>query len=237
MKQYEDLAQKLFQIERNLSKSTFDIRDISEIIPASIMVHSLKKGMPDRIVYMNAWGCQNLGVELEALNLMQQEYYNQFFIREESEAIFPKILAYCTEGDYSKQLNFFQRVKLYKKDKHSWFYTVCKLVSAEADSVDQKMIMLSSPVEGVGNLMNRVKRVLDENEYISLHYKVFALLTKREKEILSLLSMGKSSAEIADLLFISKETVSTHRKNILGKLKVKSFAEMYRFALTFELTE
>ncbi len=56
-------------------------------------------------------------------------------------------------------------------------------------------------------------------------------LTKREKEILYLLSIGKSSFEIACQLFISKETVSTHRKNIIKKLGVKSFAELLRLAI------
>ncbi|TGN22580.1 LuxR family transcriptional regulator [Empedobacter tilapiae] len=83
--------------------------------------------------------------------------------------------------------------------------------------------------------MEKVKRVLDENEYIRNNYKKFALLTKREKEILTLLSIGKSSMEIADQLFISKETVATHRKNIIRKLDVKSFAELLRFALAFDL--
>lgn len=232
MKNYDDIEQKLFQIERNLSKDSFDIADISEIIPASIMVHSLSKGAPQQILYMNEWGCNNLGVELEELNSLREQYYEQFFIREETNAIIPQLLSYCNEGDYSRQLNFFQRVKLYKSDKHRWFYTVCKLLDKNDT---QQLIMLSTPIEGTGTLMEKVKKVLDENEYIRLHYKKFALLTKREKEILALLSGGKSSAEIADLLHISKETVSTHRKNIIKKLEVKSFTELLRFALAFDL--
>jgi len=97
--------------------------------------------------------------------------------------------------------------------------------------------MLSSPIEGVGTLMEKVQKVLEENEYISLNYKKFALLTKREKEILRLICLGKSSAGIAEELFISKQTVATHRKNLLKKLNVQSFAELLRFAMAFELVE
>lgn len=43
------------------------------------------------------------------------------------------------------------------------------------------------------------------------------LLSKREKEILYLLAEGKASKEIAELLYISKHTVDTHRKNLLRK--------------------
>ena len=43
------------------------------------------------------------------------------------------------------------------------------------------------------------------------------VLSSREKEILRLVGEGKSSQEIADLLHIGKNTVATHRKNIIKK--------------------
>jgi DNA-binding CsgD family transcriptional regulator len=61
-----------------------------------------------------------------------------------------------------------------------------------------------------------------EPSYIDVKAKkVFStansLLTKRENEVLSLLTDGKNSIEISKLLFISKQTIDTHRKNILKK--------------------
>ena len=56
------------------------------------------------------------------------------------------------------------------------------------------------------------------------------VLSEREKEILSLIGIGKPSKEIADLLFISKNTVSRHRQNILSKLQVRNSIEAYRIA-------
>ena len=57
------------------------------------------------------------------------------------------------------------------------------------------------------------------------------LLTMREKEILHLISKGLVSREIADLLFISVNTVNTHRQNIIGKLEVSNTSEAVRYAL------
>ena len=56
------------------------------------------------------------------------------------------------------------------------------------------------------------------------------ILSEREKEILRLIGSGKPSKEIADLLFISKNTVSRHLQNILNKLQVKNSTEAYRIA-------
>ncbi len=55
-------------------------------------------------------------------------------------------------------------------------------------------------------------------------------LSKRELEILKLVIKGKTSEEIGDILFISPLTVSTHRRNILKKTKVKSNIELLSLA-------
>lgn len=57
------------------------------------------------------------------------------------------------------------------------------------------------------------------------------LLSNREKEILYLISQGKSSQEIADTLFISKTTVDTHRKNMCRKLELQGSHALLQYAL------
>lgn len=51
-------------------------------------------------------------------------------------------------------------------------------------------------------------------------------LSKREKEILELILQGNTSQQIADELFISKNTVDTHRRNILDKNNLKNMHEL-----------
>jgi DNA-binding NarL/FixJ family response regulator len=60
-------------------------------------------------------------------------------------------------------------------------------------------------------------------------------LTERETEVLELLARGKSYSIIADELFIHKETVKTHLKNIYSKLHVKSKAAAIEVALQNKL--
>jgi DNA-binding NarL/FixJ family response regulator len=57
-------------------------------------------------------------------------------------------------------------------------------------------------------------------------------LTIREREVLKLITEGKSNKEIADLLFISIRTVEHHRANITAKLKAKNTADLIRYALS-----
>ena len=60
-------------------------------------------------------------------------------------------------------------------------------------------------------------------------------LTTRETEVLELLSKGKSYTNIAEQLFVDKETIRTHIKNIYWKLEVHSKAEAIEKAIKDKL--
>jgi DNA-binding NarL/FixJ family response regulator len=55
-------------------------------------------------------------------------------------------------------------------------------------------------------------------------------LTPREVEIIGLIKLGLNSAEIAQKLFLSEETVKSHRKNIHFKLGITKISELIHFA-------
>lgn len=60
-------------------------------------------------------------------------------------------------------------------------------------------------------------------------------ITKREKEILTLLLSGKGNKEIAEALNISKRTAEVHRFNLMKKLKVKNLMELSNKATEYSL--
>jgi DNA-binding NarL/FixJ family response regulator len=58
------------------------------------------------------------------------------------------------------------------------------------------------------------------------------MLTRRETEVLKLIADGLTNSEIADKLFISVQTVDSHRKNLLKKFKAKNRAELTKIAFS-----
>jgi DNA-binding NarL/FixJ family response regulator len=56
-------------------------------------------------------------------------------------------------------------------------------------------------------------------------------LTKREKEVLQLISEGLTNNQVAEKLFISPLTVDSHRKNLLTKLDVNNTASLIKLAV------
>lgn len=57
------------------------------------------------------------------------------------------------------------------------------------------------------------------------------VLTPRERQLVQLVAEGYSTQQIADRLCISGKTVATHRENVLSKLKLRSIAQLTRYAI------
>lgn len=83
--------------------------------------------------------------------------------------------------------------------------------------------------EVTGKMMKRLTRPQAQ----PLHEE----LTKREREILLLITKGRSNQEIADELFITLKTVKTHVSNILSKLDVSDRTQAVIYAFKHQLVE
>jgi len=229
----KDLAtSQIFSLENKLSSGEYSFSEIGEFIPGAVMVQDL--GIP-QVTYMNDWGCETLGHSMDEINALGSEYYEKFFPGQ-GMSLLHGMKGFFERADRTETYGFFQQVKVCPKFNFSWFYTICKhMLENGRDQKPTSLFLLSIPMSGMDPLVRKVNKLLDGNEFVVKHYREFALLTKREKEIIALLTEGKSSPEIADQLFISRHTVSTHRKNIASKLNITSFAELLKFAIAFDL--
>ncbi|HNP07294.1 MAG TPA: response regulator transcription factor [Cyclobacteriaceae bacterium] len=80
---------------------------------------------------------------------------------------------------------------------------------------------LDEITKGGAPMSSKIARMVIDN----FHLNPNTPLTKRETEILQLISEGKTYTQISEELFISKETSKTHIKNIYSKLQVRSKSE------------
>jgi two-component system response regulator NreC len=103
-------------------------------------------------------------------------------------------------------------------------------------------------------LVNAIRIVVDNKTYISpaisdvvvenymrqypdAKESVFSILSKREREVLQLLTEGKPTKQIARRLHISAKTVEVHRLNLMSKLKIDSIAQLTKYAIQEGLTQ
>lgn len=65
---------------------------------------------------------------------------------------------------------------------------------------------------------------------------VYSILTPREREVLQLLSEGKTTRQVASHLQVSIKTVETYRKQIMDKLDIHNIADLTKYAIKEGLT-
>lgn len=82
------------------------------------------------------------------------------------------------------------------------------------------------------HLMNELNRHIMEKSFINTKRPFFNSLSLREKEILLHIITSRTSKQIAAGLNIAEDTVKTHRKNIMRKLKC-TLAELERYRVFY----
>lgn len=91
---------------------------------------------------------------------------------------------------------------------------------------------LESVAAGEIFIQEEIKQEMS-NQFLGLtKNKYIEIPTPREREILAFIANGLTSQEIADRLFISLNTVETHRRNLINKFQAKNMAEMIHIAIT-----
>jgi two-component system, NarL family, response regulator NreC len=98
---------------------------------------------------------------------------------------------------------------------------------------DQLIDAINTVYQGKKYLSNKITEVLIQ-DYLNNEEENTGNdqdLSERESEILKLIAEGKSTREIADLLFISVKTIGTHKQHILEKLNLKSSADIIKYAI------
>lgn len=135
----------------------------------------------------------------------------------------------------------YPNVKVLALSMHAESGYIIKMLEAGAsgyllkDAGKEEMIRAIRTVdEGNTYYSQRVSSAILEhlaNPAKSQKEKTAASLTRREMEILRLITEEYSNPEIAEKLFISIRTVDTHRRNLLEKLGVKNTAGLVKYAI------
>jgi len=90
---------------------------------------------------------------------------------------------------------------------------------------------LSMLMQGKIYLSRHISRVAFKlDEFQNSDFYQLTNLSEREKNIIQLIADGLMEDKIAEVLFISKHTVHTHKKNIFKKLQLHTNADLVKFA-------
>jgi DNA-binding CsgD family transcriptional regulator len=202
-----------------------------EKLPGIVIVHNLKDWS---VAFMSRKGMEYLRVTKEELDAMGADYHKRFFNAEESKEYVPKVLGMLERNNDDESLSVFQQVRADAGSDWNWFFSTTGIFLRDENRMPLLVLTIAVPVVDQ-HLTSKVERLLDENNFLRRNKHVYASLTRREVEILALMAKDASSAEMAATLYISEDTVKTHRKNIRRKIGAENQYDVVRFAQAFDV--
>ncbi|KAA9345701.1 LuxR C-terminal-related transcriptional regulator [Adhaeribacter soli] len=219
-------------LEARIQAKIAEIEAIANELPGVIIIHN---NLDLSVVYMSERGTEILGFTVEELKNLGVEYHDRFFNPEESKHFVPKIMELLQRNDRQEWICYFQQVRPSEDHKWTWYASSTKILMHDDDGRPVLNITIALPLDTSHHLTTKVERLQKENDFLRNNYSKFATLSNRERDVLKLTALGKSSNEIADILFISTATVDTHRKHFKKKLSVSSSYEISQYAMAFDL--
>lgn len=219
-------------MEKTIEKKISALTTVENDIPGVIIIHDIRDAS---VVYMSKRGLEQLNVTLDDLKKLGPDYNEQFFNPEDARDYVPKIMGLIERNNNDESISYFQQVRLSAQADWVWHASSTRIFFRNDNGQPLLTITISIPIDASHHLSNKVERLLQENTFLKKYKDVFSGLTNREKEVLKLMAMGCNSSEIADRLFISESTASTHRRNIKSKLNAKNNYDITLFAQAFDL--
>lgn len=221
---------EILSTETENSILPYSIRALGAQFPALMTMQECKT-MSN--VYINEFGCRFLKHSSSQLLEMGQKYYSRFFPPEEMEFIKMRLQKLIKKNRADKTISFFQRIRPSEAIGYSWFLTTSQL-SLSFPRQEMLLLHISLPVDKCGYMGKNLDALVEENLFLNKNHLLFECLSKREKEVMELISKGNSSQKISDILCISIHTVNNHRKNIINKIGKKNLFTFLKFNSAFQ---
>ena len=207
----------------------------AELIPGVVVIHEFVNNSEFKTVFMSSKGLDQLGVSLSELSEMGSKYHERFFNNEDMEGFMIKLEKLLKERDPNETFTFFQQVKFKDRDEWVWHIGSIRIFHQDEEGNPTHLITVVFPVDQMKHIPNKAERFLAENVFFKNNLERFHSLGDRAKEVLRLVALGKSSAEISEELNITVDTVNTHRKIIKRKLGIQTTYEFTEYAHAFDL--
>ena len=217
-----DYAKNISQIE-NVTVVVSDMRcGISRIFPGKF---GIVLGVSNYVEENSIW-------EKAILNLMTEKQREEKYLAELRFFNFLRHVPRHARPDYYLVSKL--RMKAATGDTIDVIHRMYYIYADDSETVTHALCLYGRPTfDFIGK--NRIV-----NSFTGISEELTAsgdssILSRREKQVLTLIDSGKRSYEIADILSISKNTVSRHRQQILAKLQVKNSMEACRIAKAMKI--
>lgn len=179
-----------------------------------------------RNIYFNKYCHERLGYTLQDIEELKDAFFAKITHPDDFASIIVSI-NYLIKNPNSQFACVYRSIC--KNGEIFWGYTITSVYRMRNNAPWQFVNIIFDVMEEMKTEQQLVI-LLKENSALK-NKLLLSSLTKREKEIVSLIAAGKTDIEISNTLFISVHTSKSHRKNILHKLNLSRSSDLVRFAM------
>lgn len=218
--------------QARMAQTVAEVAATADLHPGITIVHNL---ITDGVEYMSRRGLDLLQVSLPALQALGGDYYRRYFNPVDAEDYMPRIYELLWSDNPADVVSFFQQVRTTENPEYTWYFSTTRVLLYDATCGPLLLITTANPIDSLHHVTHKVSRLLEENNFLRQHAPRFASLTRREREVLRLLALGHTAPQIGAELFLSTQTIETHRRNLRQKLQAESQFELGQYARAFDL--
>jgi len=215
------------EIENRLLKGE-DFKSVADQIPFGV---HLNDPVTLAVIHTNQVHEELTGHHIDQIREMGLEFLDKHIHPKSMEMVSEVLPPLYSSMSSHQTFLFVQYVKLRGDDHFSPVITFTKSTKL----VDGMVVCLSPKPSDFDSIAPKMEQIVRMDQFKLNNFSHFKQLTQREIEILKMLAVGMNNPEIAARLYISRETVETHRKHINKKLDIGSYRDIIKYALAFDL--
>jgi DNA-binding CsgD family transcriptional regulator len=199
--------------------------EIADMIPG--MVH-LNSAADFQLTYINDFLLNFFDRNLEEIRKEDVDFLPNRLHPETTETVMPYFADFYKSQDENAVCSAIQKVR------PDFGFDYKPILSSTKISMDKKSFFtISIPFEELGKVGKKLEKVLEIDSFYTANFELFQSLSKREKQLVGLFCKGLTNREIGEVLFVSANTVRTHRNNIFRKLSIKRIGQLLPFGKAF----
>lgn len=182
------------------------------------------------LLFLEEKGCELYGKSLVEIQEVGLGFLEEIMQLEDITRCVKLLTEFALKRDETKVLSYVQRLKLIGDDQYKPYFTCAKLNLAK-----NTFQCITTPMTGIDEFKGELNRILGESKYIENNVELYTSFSSREREVISMVCLGKPVKVIAEELCLSPHTIDKHKKNIFKKGQFTSNVQLIEFALNFNL--
>jgi hypothetical protein len=149
-------------LQERIDSKIAELKSLEKDFPTVMVVHDIRDSS---VCYMSQLALDGLGVTMEELIAMKQEYHTKFFNSEDSAEYVPKIFGLLARNNDDEVVSFYQQVRKSPDLEWTWYLSSIRILLKDDDGSPVLTLTTSVPAESRSHVSNKAQPLIGESKF------------------------------------------------------------------------